>query len=139
MTKQQLPIHYIFYQILWQQNNQSTYHLNINWTQESVVEWHRCIVDIGELRLCKVIFDHCTGTRQHDRQRGYCNCAVGHDNCFRWRECHLFADRSRFAAYMYAWATTPTDGDRTQHMSPDFEPSHDLVEQVFQSMTLTDF
>ena len=101
----------------------------------SYLEWKRCQVDCGNLRVVKVIFDHFSSA---DKQRGYANC-LKHANCFRWRTCTDFSDRNALCSYLYAWAVCGEHmSDRNSHMN-EFEPSDADIHEVSSTMTLTEF
>ena len=104
----------------------------------NLLEWHRVSVDCAELKIIKVIFDHCS-SGDGSRQKGYANC-LKHENYFRWRTCRDFRDRNHFAAHMYSWATTGEDKpNRDEHMDLAYEPPQEDVYRVLSSMTLTEF
>lgn len=102
------------------------------------LEWKRVKVCNSAGIVVKVFFDHVT--QENGRQRCWANCVTceGHRNCFQWRSCEVFEDRSSLAAYQFTWATTKGHANRAAHMG--LNVGQDAVDANIRSgLTIKEF
>ena len=99
--------------------------------------WARAKVSVPGSAEHRVVMDH--GTQASGRQRAYIVCRHSpHGHCVHWRECHLYATRKEFMAYMLAWAlSAEPHADRQEHMAS--EPDETMVQRALADIIVTDY
>ena len=70
-------------------------------------------------------------------QRGYVRCP-GHDACFRYCQVSRFQNRTRLAAYLFAWRSLGAEGliSREAHQSQQCQPSEQQIALVERDVLL---